>query len=76
MYFKMEDNKGEAMRLIKQAVFSDEKLKEYLAEAKRKTFELIDKGFYLHGYEVYVHPKGTGKPYLNKYKVSFAEAEI
>ena len=70
-YYVEEDETGEKMKLIKQSVYSKEKLEKALKDAKEKTFEYTDKGLYLFRNEVYVHPKKAQKPYLDKYKVSF-----
>ena len=70
-YYVEEDETGEKMKLIRQSVYSEEKLNQEIKRAKEKTFEYLDKGLYLFRNEVYVHPKKAQKPYLDKYKVSF-----
>jgi hypothetical protein len=71
VYYVEEDNKGEKMKLLSQSIFTEDKLRQKLKQAKEKTFDYIDKGLYLTRHEVYVHPKNVRKPYLDKFKVSF-----
>lgn len=59
-------------RLIKQGVYSDERLKKYIDSAREATFRKFDDGRYDYKQEVYVHPKGAKEPYNDKYK-KFAE---
>ena len=71
MFYFATDASGEWCKIVKQALNVEGKLQKYLAEAKEKTFEFIDKGLYMARYEVYLHPPKTQKPFLEKYKQTF-----
>jgi len=70
IYYAFDDSTGEQMKLLKQSVFSEEALNKYKNQAREKTMGFLDKGLYLHRWEVYLHPKKAKKPYQNKYKVN------
>lgn len=70
IYYVFEDATGEYAKILKQSVFSEEALKKYKNQAHEKTMGFLEKGLYLHRWEVFLHPKGATKPYQTKYKVS------
>jgi hypothetical protein len=59
----------EHMRIIAQGVYSKEREQKMIERAKKGMFEKFDDGRYDYKQEVFVHPKNTTKPYLDKYKV-------
>lgn len=69
LYFVTEGETGEKMGLKVQALYTPKKEKEFKERAKKETFKLIDKGLYLSRWELYRHPNGAKKPYLDKYKI-------
>lgn len=68
-YYVIDREGGEYMRIVAQYIYNDRNLEKAIEDAKFFTERFIDRGLYLCRHEVYVHPKGAKKPYLNKYKV-------
>lgn len=65
---QLDSNGRELMRLVAQALYSEEKKEEMIARALKATQDSFDSR-YDYRQEVYVHPKKAKQPWMDKYKV-------